>query len=171
MKLAQLKSTALQMTFLRTLADKEFYRIPIETEQGTTNMNLTILRGEQVPGRLSATIWSKRLGSLKAELSLKNQSLKGFISGENREGLELLKENTGAIEQVAMEEGISIKQLDFGTRLRSNDSYSYTGMENEAKQTDGSSEAERILYRMAKALVISVREAERAGEETNRAAS
>ncbi len=87
-KLAELKNIGQQMTFLRTLAGKEFYQIPIETDKGITNMNLTILRGTETSGKVSVTIWSEQLGNIKADFSLKEQTLKGFISCDNRNGLE-----------------------------------------------------------------------------------
>lgn len=170
-RLAELKNIGMQMTFLKTLAEREFYRIPIETTSGITNMNLTILRGSGASGKLSVTVWSKQLGNVKAELSLKDQSMKGFISCDNRSGLELLQENAHEIEQTAKEDGLTIKQLDFGMQPKGNDSYSYTNLESETKNASMRSEMERKLYRMAKAMVFMVRAAELAGSEENKVVS
>jgi hypothetical protein len=169
--LAQLKNIGMQMSFLRTLADREFYRIPVETDGVVTNMNLTILRGTGASGKLAATVWSKRLGTVKAELSLKEQSLKGFISCDNRSGLELIQKNAGVIEQTAKENGLEVKQLDFGLVLKGNESAGYQGMESGTNETNLKPDNERILYRMAKALVSTVRSAEHAGAEADRIAS
>jgi hypothetical protein len=168
-RLAELKSIGTQMTFLKALADKEFYRIPIETENGITNMNLTIIRGLETSGKVSVTVWSKQLGNVKAELSIKDQTMKGFISSDSREGLELLEGYRNELEQAAEEEGIVIKQLDFGMKPKGTDSYSYQDTENEVAPVR--SDTERKLYRMAKAMIYSVRAAERAVQEVNRAAS
>jgi hypothetical protein len=164
-KLAELKNLGQQMTFLRTLAEKEFYQIPIETEGGITNMNLTILRGTETSGKVSVTVWSEQLGSIKADFSVKEQTLKGFISCDNRNGLERLQESAVVIETAAQESGISLKQLDFGLQRKENDSYSYQNPENETQKTSTANSTERVLYRVAKAIVQTVRMAEHSEPE------
>jgi len=170
-RLAELNSIGMQMTFLKTLAEKEFYRIPIETERGITNMNLTILRGSEESGKLSVTVWSEQLGNVKAELILKDQTLKGFISCDNRSGLELLQGNVLEIEQIAREDGLTIKQLDFGMQPRGNDGYSYQNPDKEESNRSMRADTERKLYRLAKAMVIMVQAAEHAGSEGNNVVS
>jgi hypothetical protein len=166
-KLAELKSIGQQMTFLRTLAEKEFYQIPIETDGGITNMNLTILRGTETSGKVSVAVWSEQLGNIKADFSLKDQMLKGFVSCDNRNGLERLQESAVAIEAAAQESGITLKQLDFGIQRKENDIYSYQNPENEAQKTSAGNNTERVLYRVAKAIVQTVRMAEHNGSETD----
>lgn len=155
-RLAELKGIGSQITFLRTLAQKEFYRIPIETESGIINMNLTILRGSETSGKVSVTLHSQQLGNVKAELSLKDQSLKGFISCDNRSGLEELQKNVQIIEQTAGEDQITIRQLDFGLSMNGNEIPSYQNQESEEKGASMKSDTERKLYRIAKAMVLTV---------------
>ena len=159
-KLAELKTIGQQISFARKLAEKEFYQIPIETEKGITNMNLTILRGETDSGKLSVTAWSNELGNVKADFTLKDKVLKGFISSDNRGGLDKLKNNIVEVEEAAKQSQVTLRQIDFGYLRNSSDSYYYqnpsTGEESATSQAD----TERILYRVAKALVQSVRAAE-----------
>lgn len=159
-RLAELKSVSQQMTFLRTLAGKEFYQIPIETDKGITNMNLTILRGTDTSGKVSVNVLSQTLGNIKAEFTLKDQALKGFFSSDNREGLEQLRQNTGEIETAAQVSNITIKQMDFGMLHRDNENYSYQNLNRETGNNEVSNSSERILYRIAKAVVQTVRSAE-----------
>jgi len=159
------------MTFLRTLAEKEFYQIPIETDKGITNMNLTILRGAENSGKVAVTIWSEQLGNIKAEFSLKDLTLKGFISCDNRSGLEELQKNAGEIEKAAVENAVILKQIDFGIQRREKDTYSYQNPDNETKKTSTGNDTERILYRVAKAIVQTVRLAEQDGADTDRIVS
>ncbi len=162
-KLAELRSIGQQISFARTLAEKEFYQIPIETEKGITNMNLTILRGGSDFGKLSVTAWSAELGNIKADFSLKDKVLKGFIGSDNRAGLARLRTAMGGLEEAAKQSQVTLRQIDFGYLSNSTDSYYYqdpnTGEENGTAQAD----TERILYRVAKALVQSVRAAEDSG--------
>jgi hypothetical protein len=159
-KLAELKDIGQQMTFLKTLAEKEFYQIPIETDKGITNMNLTILRGVESAGRVSVTIWSEQLGNIKADFTLKDQTLKGFVSCDNRSGLEELHKNANEIEKAAQENGVTLKQMDFGLQRKENGTYSYQNPENEEQKDLAGNDTERILYRLAKAMVQMVRMAE-----------
>lgn len=159
-RLAELKSIGQQMTFLKTLAKKEFYQIPIETEQGITNMNLTIIRGSETTGKVSVTVGSEALGNIKADFSLKDQALKGFISCDSRSGLEKLQSCAGEIESAAQENGVTVKQLDFGIWRRDSDTYSYQNPETGEQSAATEGNTERILYRLAKAIVQTVQLAE-----------
>ena len=169
-KLAELKLMGQQITFARTLAEKEYYQIPIETDKGITNMNLTILRGMNDAGRVNVTIRSENLGNIKADLSLKDQTLKGLICSDNRNGLELLKQSTGEIEKAASENSITLKHIDYSYQKHMTESYHY---QNPITQETAFSNAdtERILYRLARAVVQSVCSAENSGSETDLAVS
>lgn len=165
MRLAELKSIGQQMTFLRTLAGREFYQIPIETEAGITNLNLTIIRGTEKSGRVTVSMESKTLGSVRAEFAIKEQVLKGFICCDNKAGLTAIRQNTTEIEQAAREKELSIKQMDFVIQGRAGDSYIYQNSEGEEAGSIVSRDTERTLYRIAKAIVNSVQRAERSMEQ------
>ena len=170
-RLAELKNVSQQMTFLRKLAEKEFYQIPIETSKGITTMNLTILRGSQNAGKVAATLKSEELGEIKADFSLKDGMLKGFISCDNRAGLDRMKENAAEIGKAAEENNIILKQMDFGIQQKESDTYSYPIPEAPEQQNAVGNDTERMLYRIAKALVQTVRLAEGNVEDTQRAVS
>ncbi len=162
-KLAELKTIGQQMTFIKTLTEKEYYQIPVETEHGVTNINLTILRGTKDTGKVSVTIWSEQLGNVKAEFSLKEKILKGLITSDSRSGLEQLKMNAGEIEAAAAESEVTLKQLDFSHQRRENDTYSYQNQNVNENTSSMRVETERTLYRLAKAIVHTVRSAESSG--------
>lgn len=170
-RLAELKSIGQQITFLRTLAQREFYQIPIETERGITNMNLTILRGTGSSGKVSVTVHSEQLGNIKVDFTLKDKVLKGFISGDNRRGLEKLKENVSEIEGAAKENDLTLKQMDFGIQQRENDTYSYQNQLYKAEESSTGNDTERKLYRLAKAVVRTIRLAENSGSDLDLAVS
>ncbi len=158
-KLAELKTIGQQISFARKLAEKEFYQIPIETEKGITNMNLTILRGETDSGKLSVTAWSNELGNMKADFTLKDKVLKGFISSDNRAGLDKLKNYIKEVEEVANQSQVTLRQIDFGYLPNSSDNYYYQHPNTEESAVS-QADTERILYRVAKALIQSIRAAE-----------
>ncbi len=170
-RLTELRSTAVQMSFLRTMAAREFYQIPIQTSKGITNINLTILRGGESGGRVSATVHSEQLGEVKADFSLKQQMLKGFISCDSRSGMEKLQANTGEIEKTAKDNDLILKQLDFGLSQRDNSTYQYQNPQNGQPNPEMDHQGERLLYRIAKAVVQTVRLAEDSDEEDTLAVS
>jgi hypothetical protein len=159
-RLAELKSFGMQTAFLKTLAQKEFYRIPVVTDKGITNINLTIIRGTNETGKVKVTLWSKQLGNVLAELAVKDRTLKGIVSGDNWAGLSNLKKNEEEITQAAKEEGLTVNYLDFGMHVKENEAYSYrhTYVKDEEKLT--AADTERTLYHLAKAFVRTVRSTE-----------
>jgi HAMP domain-containing protein len=159
-KLAELKSIGQQLTFLRQLAEKEFYQIPVETAKGVTNMNLTIIRGSEASQKVMVTVWSEQLGNVKAEFTLKNETLKGFISSDSRIGLDLLEKNADGLRQTAEDNQLILRQLDFGLQLKDNDNYSSHSIGAADHQSPAKAETERTLYQLAKAIVRFVSDAE-----------
>jgi hypothetical protein len=159
-KLAQLKSIGQQLTFAKKLAQKECYQIPIETNRGINNINLTIIRGTQTSGKVSVAVQSEQLGRVKAEFTLKDKTLKGFIGSDNPKGLELLQKSSSELDAATAENSVSLKQLDFGVVRSENDTYSYQNTNTEENTASMNADTERILYRIAKAIVRTVRTAE-----------
>lgn len=156
-KLAQRKSIAQQMSFLRTLAGKEFFRIPIETENGITNMNLTIVRGTGVAGKVTVNLWSETLGHMKAEISLKDEKLNGYIVCDHQDSLDVLQKNYEILDQVAKEEGLIMQKFDYILQKKEIEGSHYSSGNEDNTATD----MERKLYRLAKAMVLTVRAAEK----------
>lgn len=157
-KLSEHKSIGAQLSLLKTLSGKEFYQIPIETENGVTNINLTILHNSAASGKVSAVIQSDKLGNVKADFSLKDQDLKGYIRCDNRESLNIMQNHLDEIESIAQDEDINLSQVDFGLQSKGQEVYDYS----RSGETDDevNSDTERILYRIAKAMVRGVRKAE-----------
>lgn len=158
--LAQLKSMGMQMHFIKNMAKRESYQIPIETFGRITNINLTIIRGKSSEGKVTVTLQSDLLGNIRAEAALKENMLSGYISCDQIEGLRILEEQTEPLNAVLEEEGIAIKQLNFCLQQPSDSVYSSSNSWEIEK--DKSPETERTLYRIAKAMVHMIRSAEKA---------
>jgi hypothetical protein len=161
-RLAELKNMGMQMTFLKTLAAKEFYQIPIETKKGITNINLTIIRGTEDSGKVKVNLWSEKLGNVRAELSVKDQVFRGFVSGDSWGELEELKKNAEQISEAAREEGLTVKNLDFGRYPSKADGFYAQNSTAETADVSSVADTERVLYRLAKAFVRTVRATEMA---------
>lgn len=147
-----------QFGFLKKLAAREFYQIPVLTERGITDINLTIVRKAQSFGELMLTTSSENLGSIKAELVLKADELTGYISCDNREGLDRLRKGMSGLMEAARDNNVSIGQIDYV--LIKKDAAAINPRQLQDQSQTKNPDTERILYNMAKALlnVISLAE-------------
>lgn len=156
--LNQLRSMGMQMHFLSNLAKREFYQIPLEASGKITNINLTIIRGKSSSGRVTVTLISESLGSIRAEASLKENKLSGYIACDSVGGLKIIEAQMEPLRLVAQEEGIAIKHMNFCLQQASDMFYS----QQRAWDPEGEKnpDTERVLYRVAKAMIQMIRSAE-----------
>ena len=157
-RLTQLKTIGMQMHFLKNLAKREFYHIPLETSGKITNVNLTIIRGKSAGGKVTVTLLSDKLGSIRAEASIKDRILKGYISSDYIESLKILEAQTDKLKADLSDEGIGINQMNFCLHQARDIGYTYQDL-NDPEEIKGP-ETERLLYRVAKAFINMIRSAE-----------
>lgn len=160
LRLTELKSMGAQMLLMKTLAQREFYQIPIETSQGITNMNLTIIRGKESTGRVAVSLASEALGSVKVDISLKDRTLNGYIVSDSRMGAQLLTDRLQGIKAMLQEENITVKQLEVCYDRFAKDTYTYQQPDREGVGNLRDQEIERLLYRIARTVVLEVSAAE-----------
>ncbi len=159
-RLAELKELGAHMKLMKTLAAKEFYQIPVETQNGITGINLTIIRGTGSTGKVTVSLQSEALGRVKGDISLKDKLLNGYIASDSRRGAELLQENLPSVKEMLKEENITVKQLGVCYDRLVKDTYTYQKQEGEEQQASRNSETERLLYRIARGLVLTIGMAE-----------
>ena len=147
-----------QLGFLRMLAAREFYRVPVLTKRGITDVNLTIVRRAQSFGELMLTTSSESLGNIKAELVLKADELSGYISCDNREGLDRLRSSIAGLNEAALENNVSIGKLDYV--LIKKDAAAINPRQAPDQNVPKNPDTERILYSLAKALLNVISQAE-----------
>jgi hypothetical protein len=164
-RLAELKSLGAQITLLNTLAKREFYQIPVETQNGVTTINLTVIRGSGASGKVAINLRSEKLGRVKADITLKDGMLNGYLACDSRKGMEFLKDNLSEWNTMLSDEKLTIKHLDICYERIANDNYSFQNQEGNATDAPRNPEQERLLYRIAKSLVLTVSKAEAAGTD------
>lgn len=157
-KLNRLRSLGLQMQFIRNLAKREFYHIPVEVGGKITHVNLTIIRGKGEKGKVSVNYTSDSLGSIKAEATIKDNKLSGYFVCDNAEGLNLLKEQADKLKRYLENENLDIKQINFCLQRSPENIRGY--INTEETQETGNPETEKILYRVAKAILNMITSAE-----------
>jgi len=148
-----------QFRFLKKLASREFYQVPVLTDNGITNVNLTIVRKASSHGNLMVSTNSDKLGNIKAELTLKSNEVTGYISCDRREGLEKLKNSINELDKAADETSVAIKKLDY-VLIKSNAAAINYREDAEAENEPKNPDTERILYNLAKGLLKVVSQAE-----------
>lgn len=171
LKAEELKFLGYRMEFLKTLARREFYQIPIETKQGITSLNLTVIRGTKHSGRVTVSLQSDLLGRVRSELTLKDNRISGYIACDNRNGLGMLKSRRKDFEAAIAEENTTIWQLEFCFEPSMNGAYAYQNRKDNAETGMGSPETEKILYRIARGMVSVIRSAEAADAATDNTAA
>lgn len=157
-KLNQLKSMGLQMQFLKTLAKREFYRIPIEVSGRITNINLTIVRGKPGKGKVTVTLVSDRLGSIKAEASVNEKKLSGYFACEYADSLSLLQSQTDELKSLLKEDSLEIKQLNFCLQEAADLIHGFQNSWDSEEKSNP--ETELTLYRVAKSIISMIKSAE-----------
>ncbi|MGN0504996.1 MAG: DUF6240 domain-containing protein [Lachnospiraceae bacterium] len=150
--------------FMNRLSKREFYQIPVDTGNDIVNMNVTILQKGEERAKVMAEIPTKNLGKISAEATIQDNKLKCFITSDTREGTQALKERQFNLFAVLAESRLTIGSLFYGTEEVPVDTYAYRtdGIYKDAQGSEDTQEASdsTTLYRIAKALVIHVRNAD-----------
>lgn len=155
--------------FMNRLSKREFYQIPVDTGTDIVNMNVTVLQKGEENAKVMADIPTRNLGKVSAEATVQDGKLKCFITSDTREGTQALKERQLNLFAVLAESRLEIGSLFYGTEEVPVDTYAYR-TDGIYKDTQGSEEIQGAsdstrLYRIAKALVIHVRNADEMEEQ------
>ena len=161
------------MAFLNNLATKESYEIPLAIGDKVTNVNVTILRNTEEAGKVDISINSENLGKVNVNFSIKKEGLKGFITCDNRNGLDTLKSYEDRIKQSILQEGIEVKQMNYGmeNKTKSINNLKISGpflqedktfIENSDTlvEPQEAKTSTKILYKTAKTFLIQIRNIE-----------
>ncbi len=159
-RLFEFKHIGAQISLMKTLAKKEFYQIPIETTNGITNINLTVIRGTKKVGKVTVSLQSERLGKVKADLYLKDKEINGFIASDSRRGCELLQDVRQELSNRLEDDSMTMQHLEVCFSSVGKEPYSYQHPEDEDKKDNDNPEMERALYRLAKLMVNLIQKAE-----------
>lgn len=157
-----IKKMHVGIRFMHRLCKREFYQIPVDTGTDIVNMNVTILEKGEEKAKVLAEIPTMNLGKISCEATIQDNKLKCFISSDTKEGTQALKDRQMNLFAVLAQNHIEIGSLYYGTEEVRPDTYSYQ-TEGIYKDAQGSEENETDnskLYRIAKSLVMHVRNAD-----------
>lgn len=160
-----IKKMHVGIRFMHRLCKREYYQIPVDTGTDIVNMNVTILEKGEEKAKVLAEIPTLNLGKISCEATIQENKLKCFISSDTKEGMQALKDRQMNLFATLAQNHIEIGSIYYGTEEVVPDTYSYQ-TEGIYKDAQGSEELQKTdnsrLYRIAKALVVHVRNADAA---------
>lgn len=158
-----IKKMHVGVRFMHRLCKREYYQIPVDTGTDIVNMNVTILERGEEKAKVLAEIPTQNLGKISCEATIQDNKLKCFISSDTKEGTQALKDRQMNLFATLAQNHIEIGSLYYGTEEVTPDTYSYQteGIYKDAQGSDGLQTTDNSrLYRIAKALVVHVRNAD-----------
>ena len=129
---------------------EEHYEVPVEINEEVTSIRLKILHKAEGKGTVISTFESAQFGAVSAQFYFVNDELQGLIAGDNKDGLEALK-NAG-IEEDFMKAGLQTTEFYYIHSESLDTSRLFT--RHDAKETDKSNT--KTLFQVAKTFIESV---------------
>ena len=158
-----IKKMHVGIRFMHRLCKREFYQIPVDTGTDIVNMNVTILEKGEEQAKVLVDIPTMNLGKISCEATIQDNKLKCFISSDTKEGTQALKDRQMNLFATLAQNHIEIGSIYYGTEEVRPDTYSYQ-TDGIYKDAQGSEEIQTTdnsrLYRIAKSLVVHVRNAD-----------
>ncbi len=144
--LTKLKIMESGIRFNGLLSRRRCYEIPVVTEEGITNINLTLVNGHNEKGKVSIRMSTETRGNISCEFTIKNDKVQGLILAENSNeiGSGLLSAIEGDIEKC----GFTLVSLNSATHNVTG-AYVPESIEADNNNTVG-------MYRLAKAVITTL---------------
>ncbi len=86
-----------QFRILGQMSRQEKYYIPLETKEGLTGVNLTILHQRENQGKVQVSVQTEAFGMVKAEFFVGSERISGYVVSDSAEGLERLRSGDTAL--------------------------------------------------------------------------
>lgn len=134
------------ISFLGAIRDYRMYEVPLMTEQGVMDMNITIREGKgSERGTVDISVDSETLGALRASFKLTGTHVSGFITAERGESVDAYAEMLKGLESDMEKIGFTMD----GNAL-------ITGNRNSLQIGEAGDVPNRDLYKIAKCFLMSV---------------
>lgn len=114
------------------LANRESYEIPIMTNSGLANMNVTFINKSENNGTVNIKISSENYGNIEANFKVKDNAIVGFISCESKNTHdEFMKKNSEFINNIKEDLDISVSRIDYCIDSNVNKTYKSLNEQND----------------------------------------
>ena len=157
-----IKKMHVGVRFMHRLCKREYYQIPVDTGTDVVNMNVTILEKGDEKAKVMVDIPTMNLGKISCEATIQNNKLKCFISSDTKDGTLALKDRQMNLFATLAQNHIEIGSIYYGTEEVTPGTYSYQteGIYKDAQGSEENDTDNSRLYRIAKSLVVHVRNAD-----------
>ncbi len=134
------------ISFLGAIRDYRMYEVPLMTEQGVMDMNITIREGKgSERGTVDISVDSEALGALRASFKLTGTHVSGFITAKRSESVDAYAEMLKDLESDMEKIGFTMD----GNAL-------IAGNRNSLQIGEAGDVPNRDLYKIAKCFLMSV---------------
>lgn len=151
--LAALKQMGGGVELAKALCREEYYEIPVLTGGRITNINLTIVKGEKENGKVQIGMDSELLGRMEAELTIRDNTVKGYVLCDNMESLQAFKEEKENLKDAMEGLGLNVGQLDYGMDRGQKQYFNRSVFKGDNTDT-------KTLYQVAKVFVQKIKNLE-----------
>lgn len=145
-----LKGISNNINLIGLLAEREYYEIPVMTDQGITNMNVTLVHNRKESGKLQICM-SNTHGEVQINVSVKQKEAICSITAENAAGINEAKKREIELTENIEKTGILLKQINYTIKNYSSGSYL-----SSVKEDSGGREDTDLLYGLAKTIVMTL---------------
>jgi hypothetical protein len=147
------------------LSRNEHYEIPVVVGDSITNINLTVIKNDSEQGKIQMSVNSDEFGVINADFTVEKGSVKGLLLSDSRSTMEQLKGYTGDLEHSIKDQGLELKQLNYGVERITTDAYIGKSSSKAQEVTDESTNTKadtKNLYQIAKSFVVIIKNMEQA---------
>lgn len=131
------------------LRQSKSYDIPIQTGDGITSLNLTLIHGVEESGRIQISMENETFGNIAVDVKVSGSSLKGLVLCDRRQGFEALQSQNEALTAELETAGYQVKNISYGMDFKSRNELLSDVAQGQKAETAG-------LYQIAKFFVRSI---------------
>lgn len=140
------------ISFYQKLRSHQTYEVPLVTEEGVTACHVTIQSGEGKKGMVEITVESDRLGRIQATFRVNGNHVKGFVTVEMADRMELCQGILTGFEKDLEENGFT---MDSESLIQGSRRSLHKVHDDHADRTGGAKNKD--LYQVAKCFLVNVK--------------
>jgi hypothetical protein len=107
------------------LQSKEFYNIPMKSNDSIVNVNLTVVHNSEEKGKIRISYPTEQLGTISVEASIDQGQIKCLITSDTMASLPNLKDGAQSLAESMKELGYDMTQQHYSYEKRSQEQFIY----------------------------------------------
>lgn len=144
------------MHMIRSMGRNSMYHVPVEINEETAGVRVTIIKGGTEKGKVTVDVYSETFGKISAEFNIKGNVLDGVIAADEQNTVSYIEGRLDMMEQDYQNAGYNVKGVS--GQYCSNVHYGMWSGDNENDDKVSNSQ----LYDVAKIFIKNIKEWEKA---------